>query len=142
MLVPEGINEANEGGGRIRGGATKTARMHRVLQRIHLHGDLRTAAQRGGEGRFAHRRIARVRDENNISGKQFRPGLDELRKLRPALLLRPLDEHLNSQVGAAQLVDGTQRGQVHDNVALAVGGAPRIPAAIPLGEGEWIRIPL
>ena len=107
MLVPEGINEANEGGGRIRGGATKTARMHRVLQRIHLHGDLRTAAQRGGEGRLAHRRIARVCDEDNIGGKQLRPGLDELRKLRPALFLRPLDEHLNSQVGAAQLVDGT-----------------------------------
>ena len=70
--------------------------MHRVLQRIHLHGDLRPAAQRGGEGWLAHRRIARVRDENNIGGKQFRPGLDELRKLRPALLLRPLDEHLNS----------------------------------------------
>ena len=51
-----------------------------------------------------------------------------------ALLLGSLDDEL--EVDRDVVAERPQGGQVHDDVALAVGGAPAVPAAVDLGQLE------
>ena len=51
-----------------------------------------------------------------------------------ALLLRPLDDEL--EVHGNVVAQGPQRREVHDDVALAVGGAAAVPAPVDLGQLE------
>ncbi len=57
-----------------------------------------------------------------------------------ALLLRALHDQL--QADRQVVAEGPQRGEVHDDVALAVGGAAPVPAAVALGQLEGGAQPL
>ena len=57
------------------------------------------------------------------------------------LLLRTLDHDLEGDGEEAVGCEGTQRGEVHHDVALAVGAAPTEPPPVPLDELEGRTVP-
>jgi hypothetical protein len=59
---------------------------------------------------------------------------DEVFQAAGALLLGALHDQL--EVHRHLVAEGAQRGEVHEDVALAVGGAPPVPAAVDLGQLE------
>ena len=112
---------ADDGVGRR---AAEHARVHRAAQRLERDVDARHAAQRGRERRDADREVARVDDEDRVGAQQ----LDVLghERLQPAgaLLLRALADQLDAaREAAVDLLERAQRGEVHDDVALAVGAS-------------------
>ena len=79
--------------------------------------------------------------QTRIVSARSRSGLarDELLEPAGALLLRSLDHQL--QVHRDVVAERPQREQVGEDVALAVGGAPAVPAAVHLGQLERRRAP-
>ena len=76
-----------------------------------------------------------------IASARSRSGFCSHERLEPAgaLLLGALDHEL--QVHGDVVAERPQRQQVHDDVALAVGRAPAVPAPVGLGEHERRRAP-
>ena len=77
-------------------------------------------------------RIASARSRSAMVG-------DEGLESAGALLLRAFDDQL--EIDRDVLAEGTQRREVHDDVALAVGGPAAVPAAVHLGQLERRRPP-
>ena len=91
-------------------------------------------AQAHGRGRDADGGVAGVADQDRVGAQQVGVLRDEVLEPAGALLLRALDDQL--EVDRHVVAERAQRGQVHDDVALAVGGAAAVPAAVDLGQLE------
>ena len=96
-------------------------------------------AQAHGRGGVAHGGVAGVADQDRVGTQQVGVAGDERLEAAGALFLRPLDHQL--QVHRHVVAERPQCEQVHEDVALAVGGAPAVPAAVDLGELEGRRAP-
>ena len=143
--VAGGVAEAREhrdqGGQGIGRGAAEDARVERPAQRAYGHHEVGDAAQRGGQGRQAEFEVAGVGDHHRLRGEQVRIALDQCLEAARPLLLGALGDHLDAD---RQLVpERPQGGEVGDDVALAVGRAAPVPAAVlALGQLEGRGLPL
>jgi hypothetical protein len=106
--------------------------VHEGLERAHRHRDVRYAAQRRGEGGDARGEVAGVGDDDRVGVQQVGAAGNEGLQAAGALFLRPLGDELDPDRKLA--LQGAQGGQVHHDVALAVGGAAPVPASVALGE--------
>jgi len=102
-------------------------------ERVHLHNDVHHAAQGHRDGRLAHGRVPPVTDQEGIGAQQVGMPRHELRQGAGGFL-RPFYDQL--QVDRYLVTEGTQRRQVHENVALAVSGTAAVPAPVHLGQLE------
>ena len=117
---------------RVRGGAAEHARMHRARQRFHGDHDVGQAAQAGREAGRADREVACIAHEDGVGAQQVGVLRDEGFQPAGALLLGSLADDLDGD-GESRL-QCAQRGQVHRDVAFAVGRAPAVPAPVDLGQ--------
>ncbi len=108
--------------------------MHVAAERGDGDHHVRQTAQRGGGGGDADGGVPGVADQQRVgvqlAGVRRYVGLQSA----GALLLRALHDQLEAD--RQVVAEGPQRGEVHDDVALAVGGAAPVPAAVALGELE------
>jgi hypothetical protein len=132
VVIVQGGEHAYERGERVGGRTAEHARVQRPLERLdgHDHGD--HPAQGGGERRYTHGDVAAVGDQDGVGPEQAGVPGHEVLQAAGALFLRAPAHQREAewQVGAER----AQGGQVHDDVALAVGGPASVPASVPLGQ--------
>ncbi len=111
--------------------------MHGTGQRIEPNVDIDHAPQRGGERRDADGGVPGVTYQDGVGTQQVGVVRDERLQPPGALLLRSLaDQPDPAPEVAVHLLEGTQRRQVHDDVALAVRRSTAVPASGLLGQLE------
>ncbi len=137
VLVAQAREDRDESE-RVGRGASEHAGVDLALERLDVHDDVRRAAQGDGQRREAELGVAGVLDEHRV-GRE-RPGvcLDPPVEAARALLLGALDDEPDpdGEVVAAERAQGPQRGEVRDDVPLAVRGAAPVEATVALGELE------
>ena len=139
-LVAQRRQHVDERGQRVRGGPAEHARVHRAGQGRDLddHSWPVRAAMVVTVGTptaalpVSQTRIASARSRSALAR-------DELLQAAGALLLGALDDEL--QATGNVVAERAQRGQVHHDVALAVGRPAPVPPAVPLGQLERRRPP-
>ena len=101
-----------------------------------LHGDDRIddSAQAHRDAGASDRCVAGVGDQDDVGAQEISVLGNELLQPTRALLLGALDDHL--EVDGHVVAEGAQRGEVRHDVALAVGGAPAVPAAVDGREAK------
>jgi hypothetical protein len=98
--------------------------------------------QAGRHRRNARLDVAGVGHDDDVRGEPL--GLRRHQPLQPAgrHLLRALaDQGQLNRPPAVDLAERPQRREVHDEIPLAVGGPPRIPAPVLLGQRPRVRGP-
>ena len=132
LLVAQRREHADEGGEGVGRGAAEHAGVHRARQRPHRDHDLDHAPQGRRQARHADGEVPGVADEDHVGAEQVGVPRHEVFEAAVAELLGALadDLHVHGQL----TVEGAQGGQMRDDVALAVGRAAAVPAAVPLGQ--------
>ena len=111
------------------------------LRRECLDGDdgVDDSPQAHRDARAAHGGVAGVGDQDGVGAEKIGVRGNELFQPTRALLLGSLDDHL--EVDGDVVAESTQRGEMRDDVALAVGRTSAVPAAVDVGEAERRRAP-
>src|SRR5699024_9330709 len=126
---------------RVGGGPAVLAGVQGRLQGVHRDRHLGTAAEHGRQGGYADGGVAGVGDEDGVGAEEFGFGGEQCLEPLAAAFLGSLHQDDQAEVRAAGGLDGAQGGQMHGQVALAVGGAAAVPAPVALGQGERVGGP-
>jgi hypothetical protein len=125
----------------VRGRAAELAGVQVARQGRHPHLDQHHAAQRRGHGGHPDPEVPGVADQHDVRREQVRVLLGVPLQAAGALLLRALHDHLDGHRHPALTAQRPQRGEVHQDAALAVRRAAPEPPAVPLGQLERRRQP-
>ena len=106
------------------------------LRRECLDGDddIDDSAQADRDAGTAHSGVAAVGDQNGVGAEKIGVRGNELLQPTRALLLGSLDDHL--EIDGDVVAESAQRGEMRDDVALAVGRTSAVPAAVDVGEAN------
>ena len=86
--------------------------------------------------------VAGVRDDDDVGGEELGLRGDEPLQAAGRHLLRALaHDDQRTPARRRRVAQRAERGEVHDEVALAVRRPPRVPAAVPLGERPRVAGP-
>ena len=133
-LVAQRGQDLDQRGQRVGRRAAEHPGVHLGGERLHPHHDVDHPAQAHGHRRVADGRVAGVADQDRVGAQQVGVAGHELLEPAGAHLLGALDDEL--EVDRDVVTERPQRGQVHDDVALAVRRSAAVPAAAHLGELE------
>lgn len=132
--IAQGRERLDERGEGVGGGAAEHAGVDLALEGLHGDDDVRQPAQGDGRGTGADAGVARVADQECVGAELLGVPGDVLFEAPRALLLGTLGDEPDPDGEA--VAEGAQGGEVHDDVALAVGCAAAVPAAVALGQPE------
>ncbi len=118
----------------VRGCASEHPGVKLGAERLDGHDHIHHPAQAHGRGRAAHGRVAGVADQDGVGAEELGVAGDELLESAGALLLGPLDHEL--QMDRHVIAERAKRGEVHEDVPLAVGRASPVPTPLHLGQLE------
>ena len=110
--------------------------MNLGAQRVHRDDNLRTATKRRRNCWDAHRNVAGIGDDDGVCLEQLGVALDQIIEAFAAALFGALHQHGDVALRPAELLRRTQGSKVHDHVALAIGGAAAVPAAVAFAQLE------
>jgi hypothetical protein len=137
--VVQGRQQPAQGGERVGDRAAVRPAVHAVPQRAHLHRDVGTAAQRGGQRGDAGRPVDRVGEHEHVGTDPAGIGGEEPGQRGRADLLFALHQH--GDPDREPVTVGAQRRQVHRDAGLVVGSATAVQAAVPFGRLERVAVP-
>ena len=127
-------------GQRVRSRAAVHPRVSRAGHRPHRHQHRTRAAQAGRDGGSAELDVAGVGDEHHVGREQVRLRADQPTETALRHLFRALAHHADAD--RPRFRKRAQGGEQHDEVALAVGGAAAVEAAVALGQLPGRRAPV
>ena len=136
LVVPQRREHADECRERIGGGAAEHSRVHGTLKRAHGDHDPRDPAQACGQGRHAHRDVARVTDEDRVGSEQV--GVSGTNSSPRSCSSEPSPTIFTVTGGSFPSARRAVRCAARP---FAVGGAAAVPAAAALGQLPGRRLP-
>lgn len=132
----QGLDQGRQGVGR---GSAEHAGVDLAPQAAEGDDDIDQTAQGDGRRADADGRVARVAHQESVRGELLGMLGDVLLQAAGALFLGAFRDEPDTD--GEVVAECPQRGEVHDDVALAVRGAAPVPASVAFGEREGLGGP-